>query len=132
MPINKKDYPANWTEIRERILLRAGHCCERCGVEEYTVGHRVGSEGELYPIIVGKNYREANALRKRMEKVMERRLIVIRITISHLDHDEWNHNVTDERLAALCERCHFHYDEKDNQLRKRYGKQYKRFQAKLF
>jgi hypothetical protein len=30
MPINYKEYPANWkTEIRPSILERAGHKCER-------------------------------------------------------------------------------------------------------
>ncbi len=37
MPINYNDYPSNWkTEIRPRILERAGHRCELCGVKNYT------------------------------------------------------------------------------------------------
>jgi len=31
MPINYHDYPANWREIRARILARAGNRCEKCG-----------------------------------------------------------------------------------------------------
>lgn len=131
MPIKRHNYPANWPQIRQRILDRAGHRCESCGVREYTVGYR-SADGELVPLIVGENYAEANALRHRMMEVMSRRLIVIRLTTAHLDHDEWNHGVTDDRLACLCERCHFHHDQPDNQLRKKYGTMWRRYQLPLF
>lgn len=32
------------------------------------------------------------------------------LTIAHLDHDEDNHAVALDRLAALCQRCHLRYD----------------------
>jgi hypothetical protein len=32
------------------------------------------------------------------------------LTIAHLDHDEENHNVKDDRLKAMCQRCHLRYD----------------------
>lgn len=32
-PENKGRYPANWKEIRQRILERAGNKCEFCGAE---------------------------------------------------------------------------------------------------
>ena len=35
MPINYKDYPDNWKEIRKVILSRAGRECELCGAREY-------------------------------------------------------------------------------------------------
>lgn len=35
MPVDYKLYPVNWkTEIRPRILRRAQHCCERCGIPD--------------------------------------------------------------------------------------------------
>ncbi|HWK58717.1 MAG TPA: hypothetical protein VNQ80_15345 [Parapedobacter sp.] len=37
MPCDYSEYPANWNEIRQRILERANHCCEFCGVANYTV-----------------------------------------------------------------------------------------------
>jgi len=90
MPVNYEKYPPNWkTEIRPRILERAKHKCENCGVSNYI--------------------RKDNGKR-------------VVLTIAHLDHDESNWNVTDERLKALCQACHFRYDNKDNQRRKRYGK----------
>jgi hypothetical protein len=35
------------------------------------------------------------------------------LTIAHLDHDESNPNVKDERLKALCQLCHLKYDAKE-------------------
>ena len=32
------------------------------------------------------------------------------LTIAHLDHDEDNWKVSDERLRAWCQRCHNRYD----------------------
>lgn len=131
MPINKKHYPPNWKEISDRILARAEYKCESCGVRQYTVGYRHGEQKDMVALIVGESYREANALRHRMSRAMSRRLIVIRLTTAHLDHNEWAHDVTDDRLACLCERCHLNYDRVDNQARKAYGKQYKRTQLQL-
>jgi len=131
MPINKKDYPEDWPAIRARILERAGYCCEHCGVPRYAVGYREGEDRKMITLIVGESFSEANSLRYRMQEAMGRKLIVIRLTTAHLDHNEWDHSVTDDRLACLCERCHFHHDKLDNQLRKNYGKHYKRYQLQL-
>lgn len=89
MPVDYKKYPPNWkTEIRPRILSRSNNCCEFCGVENYS---KV----------------------KRSTGTVNEREIKIIITIAHLDHDETNWNVKDERLAALCQRCHLRYDAKE-------------------
>lgn len=38
MPIDYKNYPPNWkTEIRPRILARAKHRCENCGIPNYFI-----------------------------------------------------------------------------------------------
>lgn len=132
MPIDKKVYPPNWeTDIRPRILERADYCCENCGVRQYTVGYRCAS-GKVIPLIIAYSHKEGAALRDRMNEVMNRKVIVIRLHIAHLNHDEWNHDVKDEDLAALCGKCHFSHDEVDNQNRKAYGKHFKRYQAELF
>jgi len=89
MPINYKKYPPNWNEIRERILKRANNKCEFCDVENYSVVWR-----NDVPV-----------------KVV--------LTIAHLDHDETNWNVKDERLAALCQRCHLTYDIPEKKKRRR-------------
>lgn len=41
------------------------------------------------------------------------------LTIAHLDHDETNWEVLDERLSALCQRCHLQYDAKEKARRRR-------------
>jgi 5-methylcytosine-specific restriction endonuclease McrA len=35
MPINYKEYPPNWKEIRDRILLRADYKCEKCNAPHH-------------------------------------------------------------------------------------------------
>jgi len=35
------------------------------------------------------------------------------LTIAHLDHDETNHEVSLDRLKALCQLCHCRYDAKE-------------------
>ena len=35
------------------------------------------------------------------------------LTIAHLDHDETNLSVRDERLKAMCQLCHLRYDAKE-------------------
>jgi len=37
------------------------------------------------------------------------------LTIAHLDHDPENWDVKDERLAALCQKCHLAYDRKERE-----------------
>lgn len=44
------------------------------------------------------------------------------LTVAHLDHDETNWNIQDDRLKAFCQSCHFRYDRKNNQFRRKYGK----------
>lgn len=129
MPINKKIYPDDWPKIRQRILHRAGYQCERCGIDRYTVYHIV--KGDRIPILIGETYSEANALRKRISAVMGKKVKVIRLTTAHLNHDEWNQEVKDEDLACLCEKCHFAHDQIDNQLRKKNGKHYQRYQLEM-
>lgn len=54
------------------------------------------------------------------------------LTTAHLDHDETNWAVTDERLATLCAPCHLRYDAPDNAKRRAYGKNYRDNQYSLF
>lgn len=81
MPIDYKKYPPNWlTEIRPRILKRADNKCE---VE------KCGAENyKPHPITGSK----------------------VVLTIAHLDHDPENWDIKDERLKAMCQKCHLKYD----------------------
>lgn len=118
MPIDYSRYPPNWrSEIVPRIRARAGECCEHCGVAnavtvfslpvEFATGVRriwLADESEVTRI-----GRFAVGPAKRVRVVL---------TVSHLDHDEYNAEVADDRLAALCQWCHLTYDQDEKAQRR--------------
>lgn len=112
MPIDYSKYPSDWKERRERILKRANNKCEFCGVENYEYGHR-DAEGKFHSYTA----MECEAADLDGEKVIQ-----IVLTIAHLDHDEENHNVKDDRLKALCQRCHLVYDIPEKKRRRKMKK----------
>jgi len=64
MPIDYKKYPPNWkSEIRPRILKRAKHHCELCGIRNYATA--TGVKGQAYRTV---------------------------LTIAHLDHNIKNND----------------------------------------
>lgn len=116
MPIDYSNYPPNWgTEIRPAILQRAKDKCEFCGLKNkstvYSVGFKILENG------VYKNRRiwfrnKQDAYREANNPNTVRNVKVI-LTIAHLDHDETNHEVSLDRLVALCQICHLRYDAKE-------------------
>jgi len=130
MPIDYRHYPPDWKERRARILNRAQHCCEHCGLPNYCVVWRC--EGQDFEMAgVGESFQHAREIRNQAWQETDQRPRIVILTVAHLDHDEWNHDVSDDRLAALCQRCHFHHDRSDNERRKRYGKFYRRNQLSI-
>ena len=132
MPINYKDYPANWEELRDAVLLRDGYCCKDCGIPQYGVGYRHKDPEQFTCLVRGWTALEGRVLKDYYQPLYPQKVILIILTVAHLDHDEWNEAVSLDRLAALCQRCHLEYDREDNELRKRYGKRYRRDQLALF
>ena len=117
MPIDYKLYPSNWkTEIRPAILKRADNCCEKCGVKNYAVGYRSNlkfthTAGNCYHDIAGRgelSYKEARELVNHCNEFCDDNLIIIVLTIAHLDHNIENNDY--ENLKALCQKCHLNYD----------------------
>jgi len=111
MPIDYKRYPPNWKETRLRILDRANNKCEFCGLKNYATVFSF-----LYYIRHKGTYKyrsiwfrsKQDAIRERLNgKVLPVRVV---LTIMHLDHDESNWNVKDNRLKAACQICHLRYD----------------------
>lgn len=131
MPINYKEYPTDWADIRQRILDRDQHRCTNCGVANYVVGERQ-KDGTLIPLLKGRDCSEAREFRKQMMQITGKKVTLIILTVAHLDHDEWNHDVKDERLAAMCQKCHLDYDRIDNQMRKKYGRKYRQGMMPIF
>lgn len=124
MPINYRHYPPTWrTVTRPRILARAGYQCEHCQIPNYAVV----SAAQRTILDTPDNYRSARMI----AAAQPVRAVVIVLTVAHLDHDEWNATVTDDRLAALCQRCHFRHDRADNDQRRKYGKRYKQHQITI-
>lgn len=98
MPINYKDYPANWKEIRLAVLERAGNKCE-------------GSV--TYPSCCAENHQP--------HPVTGSKVI---LTVAHLNHDKSDNII---HMAALCQRCHLAHDYKHhaaNAARTRQKKKY--------
>jgi hypothetical protein len=125
MPIDYKKYPPNWLkEIRPRIMQRANNTCECDGCdfkhleEVWAVRHKGKTIGWF------RDFNEANAHPKTMESNYNHKLkktidipnpkkVKVVLTIAHLDHDETNHSVLDDRLMAMCQICHLRYDAKE-------------------
>lgn len=115
MPIDYKRYPKNWkTEIVPRILRRAEHKCEVCGVDNKveltSIPLKINSNGKYK---IKRFWISSECDIKRMRPFAlggEIKTIRVVLTIAHLDHDETNHDVVDNRLQAMCQYCHLNYD----------------------
>lgn len=117
MPCDYKRYPADWKEIRVRILDRAKYECERCALPMYAVFQRdeqgkwVAIGGNLYldTMQYAVSYEEArNVAKHSAEWCDEPGWKVCVLTIAHLDHDVTNNDPSN--LQALCQRCHLRHD----------------------
>ena len=108
MPIDYKKYPKDWKETRNRILARAKNCCEECEFENGKLvcsflNHNKVREWvrPIFADLIDYPYKEVKVV----------------LTIAHLDHDETNHDVKDDRLKAMCQLCHLRYDAKEKKRR---------------
>ena len=85
-------YPADWKEIRARIMARAGNRCEcqgECGLHPPKPAPRRCVECHGEPAVYAKG-----------------RIV---LTIAHLG-DPSPENCADDNLKAMCQRCHLRYD----------------------
>lgn len=87
-PENRDRYPADWPEIRARVLIRAMFGCECVG----ECGR--GTHDGRCPNVDGRPAYGTGS--------------VVVLTIAHLDHTP-EHN-DPENLRAMCQGCHLHYD----------------------
>lgn len=124
MPVDYKKYPPDWKMVRvPRILRRAENCCERCGVGNgellWSVPlHTKNTEGRysVRKIWVAAE-QDMRRLRVNFTNAGKLKRVRVVLTIAHLDHDEENWDVLDERLMAMCQQCHTTYDAKEKQRR---------------
>lgn len=131
MPCNYADYPPNWDEIRERILTRAKHCCEDCFIRNKEVvrksDRQIPHPSDLYRYhdLIRRDYSPQQAM-----QIMGFTKIIL--TIAHLDHDKENWEVTDDRLRALCQKCHLQHDMPRHIENRKYGRNFRKDQLQLF
>lgn len=108
-PENRARYPSNWPEIRERILRRALWRCEHPGCEAL---HRdVGWWRDGKFVHMNRALRDAGAKAGDTIACSDGstiKLIMIVLTIAHLDHQP--ENCSDDNLRAWCQRHHLAYD----------------------
>ena len=96
-------YPHNWRSISQRIRFeRAGGKCEHCGAVH----------GQPHPITGKRTI-----------------LAVAHLGTPHRDGTAGNrydlHDVREENLMALCQRCHFAYDREANAEKRKISKRLK-------
>ena len=111
MPIDYKDYPDDWQEIRARILKRAGNHCEECYLGNGVEGYR-DVRGEFH-LLEGPALEVARA-------DPDFRVFKIVLTIAHLNHEKMDSRP--ENLRALCQQCHLQYDAKIHARNRKYGR----------
>lgn len=140
MPFNRKDYPANWEELRQQRLEMAGHCCEWCGAPNlaWIVRHPKPTEYREIEVLgqqVTKPYGDFDVLEGLIAPtpgwIKELGLKRVVLTTAHLDRSLTNHDISN--LRSLCQRCHLNHDRAAQHLpNRRYGRQHTRpHQTKL-
>lgn len=106
MPCDYKNYPLDWfTRIRPAILERAGNCCEKCGLRNYSIV----STPDRVLMAQCASYSDARAalgLCHPSDRCDG--FIIIVLTISHTDHFLLNNDPCN--LRALCQKCHNSHD----------------------
>lgn len=107
-PENKHRYPADWPQIRQRILQRARYCCEwpGCTAHHRTLGYWRGQAFVHLP----RALRDAGVDKPCTVACVEGplKIILVVLTIAHLDHQP--ENCADDNLRAWCQRHHLSYD----------------------
>jgi hypothetical protein len=138
MPIKPENlalYPANWkTEIRPRILARAGNCCERCKVPNSIIVGRAIWLGRAVYQFDGRTFcAETGELLADSDhfKIDEAKPVKIVLTIAHV-HDPDPAACSDENLAAWCQRCHLRHDHKQHQANAAATRRAKKANRELF
>lgn len=103
---------------RANFRCEGDNCDFRHNEEVWAVRHKGRTIGWF------RQYEQANKMPKtveakknkltgKLEAIPNPKKVKVVLTIAHLDHDETNHNVSDDRLKALCQLCHLRYDAKE-------------------
>lgn len=108
-PENKARYPADWPQIRERILARAEHRCERCRKRNHeTVSVLPGGYWFDWEDLTWVNNCGEPMGGHYSGPGQERQTRVV-LTIAHWP-DPAPENCGEDNLWALCNWCHLNID----------------------
>ena len=121
-PENIARYPAEWPAIRLQVLQRARYRCEwpGCGAQHHALGRwQLTVAGWVFrdctaQLLAGRRqlltFTERRALcAADLDLAQEGKLIVIVLTVAHLDHVPEHCELTN--LRAWCQRHHLAYDQ---------------------
>jgi 5-methylcytosine-specific restriction endonuclease McrA len=105
MPFERSAYPPEWPQIRARILERDQHRCQRCGVQNFSVGLRL-EDGTFRLYVTTDSYNEgkrhAEAWGAAFPSIPP---IVIVLACAHLENPD-PMDCREENLKSLCQGCH--------------------------
>lgn len=111
-PENRGRYPADWSDIRSIVLMRAGHKCEKCKApNREPIARGGGKDAGTYMDSEAYVYDDETGERLGQWKMSEYnvdRMVTIVLTIAHLDHTP--ENCDPANLRAWCQKCHLAYD----------------------
>lgn len=116
-PENQHRYPADWPQIRQRILERARFACEgspdfpECRLRHGAWGYWEAGRFELVNKRAILDVLKPDAPRRWVRTPIDwggHKVIEIVLTIGHLDHVP--EHCVESNLRAWCQRCHLNYD----------------------
>ena len=109
------NYPPDWDQRVQRIRDRANNACEfpGCGAKEGELQIRGKKKIDVKGRMRTKIEPYPNEIAARLDGCYETYTMRVNLSIAHLDHDETNWNVTDDRLLAACQLHHIRYDAKE-------------------
>lgn len=141
MPINYSKYPPDWKETVERIRKRSGDKCEICGLKNHSfiwsvpffIREVINNHTARYRLRRVWFRHKGDAIRENGGDEGIKKVKVI-LTVAHLDHDETNHKVSDDRLLHLCQACHLRYDaqEKFRRILEKSKKRFREIQLNIY
>jgi hypothetical protein len=133
-PENRARYPANWPEIRARILARAGNACEKCKAPNRTrIARGSGRDEGTYmlesaDVFCAETGRHLGRCRHSDYELA--RMVDVVLTVAHLDHTP--ENCSEDNLRAWCQRCHLAYDKDHHRANAQATRRAKSGTAELF
>ena len=139
MPINYRNYHAQWPLIRAIISHRDRNKCKRCRAPHLVMIWRMHNRTwtpyvRPQPPQDGKLWRVESGVTKSYLQPQEppgaRKLILCVCTVAHLDWDRENN--AHANLALLCQQCHLDHDRSQHLYRRLRSKLSRAAQYELF